>query len=513
MPHGFGLLVARPVLALRWLLTPVRLLLGAFTRLVSRAADGEGVAKTAISEAELRTLVEVGHQEGVVQRKEREMIHGVFELGETTVAEVMVPRTDVFGLDVATPPDRLLPAIRSNLHHRSPSTRAASITCSGILLVKELLPYYGGLPPDFDLRAHLTPPYFVPQSKRADALLREFKAKKLRMAIVVDEYGGTAGLITLEDLLEEVVGEIRDEFEAEERLAQPVDERVVARGGEDVDRRFQRRHGAVHLRRALRHGRGLGARPVRPRAPPGGDRRGRRHPGHGGDDAQEPHPPGARPPAGVRGRPPRGDERDRAAGRRRPIRERGVTLGVTLGLVLLCLLASAFFSSAEIAFLAANRVRLRHLAEQGSRVARGYMEAFQQPERLLSTAMMGVTIAHVVSSAVATAALLSWVGGQASLWATVILTPLMLVFGEILPEGADPAARHRGARSAPSTRCEGWRGSSLPSWASRTSWSARSCGEWGTGSAAIPSSPGPISASSSSASRTGRRTSARKSGR
>jgi len=111
-----------------------------------------------------------------------------------------------------------------------------------------------------------------------------------------------------------------------------------------------------------------------------------------------------------------------------------VNVGTTLALVFLCLLASAFFSSAEIAFLAANRVRLRHLAEQGSRVARGYMEAFQHPERLLSTAMMGVTIAHVVSSAVATAALLPWVGGQASLWATVILTPLMLVFGEILPK-------------------------------------------------------------------------------
>jgi putative hemolysin len=104
------------------------------------------------------------------------------------------------------------------------------------------------------------------------------------------------------------------------------------------------------------------------------------------------------------------------------------------GVVLACLFASAFFSAAEMAFLAANRVRLRHLAEQGSRVARGYMEAFQHPERLLSTAMMGVTIAHVISSAVATAALLPWVGGQASLWATIILTPTMLVFGEILPK-------------------------------------------------------------------------------
>lgn len=113
----------------------------------------------------------------------------------------------------------------------------------------------------------------------------------------------------------------------------------------------------------------------------------------------------------------------------------------SVGIILGCLLASAFFSSAEIAFLAANRVRLRHLAEQGSRVARGYMEAFQHPERFLSTAMMGVTIAHVVSSAVATSALLPWLGGQASLWATIALTPTMLVFGEILPKAlAQPRA-------------------------------------------------------------------------
>ena len=134
-----------------------------------------------------------------------------------------------------------------------------------------------------------------------------------------------------------------------------------------------------------------------------------------------------------------------------------MSLGTTLGAVLLCLLASAFFSSAEIAFLAANRVRLRHLAEQGSRIARGYMAAFQQPERLLSTAMMGVTIAHVVSSAVATAALLSWVGGQASLWATVILTPLMLVFGEILPKAlTQPRATELALRTYDPLRAVAW---------------------------------------------------------
>jgi putative hemolysin len=134
-----------------------------------------------------------------------------------------------------------------------------------------------------------------------------------------------------------------------------------------------------------------------------------------------------------------------------------VSLGATLGIVLLSLLVSAFFSSAEIAFLAANRVRLRHLAERGSRVARGYMQAFQHPEQLLSTAMMGVTIAHVVSSAVATAALLPWVGAQASLWATVILTPLMLVFGEIVPKAlTQPRATEVALRTFSPLRGSAW---------------------------------------------------------
>jgi magnesium and cobalt exporter, CNNM family len=225
-PQRFGRVAARPVLLLAYVLTPVRAMLGAFTALVSRAVAREETPQTAITEAELRTLVEVGHREGVVERSEREMIHGVFELGDTTVWDIMTPRTDIFGVDVTTPPARLLDELRTHLHHRVPVYDDSLDHIVGILFTRDLLPYYRGLPSDFDLRRHLVPPYFVPQTKRADALLREFQAKKLRMAIVVDEYGGTAGLVTLEDILEEVVGEIRDEFEAEERLAQRVDERT-----------------------------------------------------------------------------------------------------------------------------------------------------------------------------------------------------------------------------------------------------------------------------------------------
>ena len=175
-----------------------------------------------ISEEELRTLVDVGAREGVVDRTEREMIHKVFELEDTLVREVMVPRPDMFCLDVATPPSLILPQLREQLHSRVPVFEESIDQIVGVLYTKDLLPHLGGLPPIFDLHRHLHPPYFVPESKRADALLREFQAKKLHLAIVVDEYGGTAGLVTLEDLLEELVGEIRDEYDEDERLIQRV---------------------------------------------------------------------------------------------------------------------------------------------------------------------------------------------------------------------------------------------------------------------------------------------------
>jgi magnesium and cobalt transporter len=162
----------------------------------------------------------------VVERAEREMIHGVFELGDTTAADVMTPRTDVVGIELHTPPERLLDLVRAEPRPRIPVYEGSLDNIVGMLVTRALLPYYAGLPPTFDLRALLGPPYFVPETKRADALLREFQAKRLQAAVVVDEYGGTAGLVTIEDILEEVVGDLGDEFETEERHAHPVDERT-----------------------------------------------------------------------------------------------------------------------------------------------------------------------------------------------------------------------------------------------------------------------------------------------
>ena len=243
-PVRFSAWVNRPVAWLSVVLKPIRIGLGAFAAITLRLVGSERQeGQPEISEEELRTLVDVGAREGVVDRTEREMIHKVFELEDTLVREVMVPRPDMFCLDVTIETARLLPLLREQLHSRVPVFEETVDQIVGVLYTKDLLPYLGGLPPAFDLRQHLHPPYFVPGSKRADALLREFQAKKLHLAVVVDEYGGTAGLVTLEDLLEELVGEIRDEYDEDERLIQrvtprsfrvsgrlPIDELNVATG-------------------------------------------------------------------------------------------------------------------------------------------------------------------------------------------------------------------------------------------------------------------------------------------
>jgi putative hemolysin len=222
-PERFLAIAGRPVAWLGVVLAPARAALAGLTALMVRIVSRGRVEQATLSEEELRTLVDVGASEGVVEREEREMIHKVFELEDTLVRSVMVPRTDMVCLDVETPTAEILPALREHLHSRVPVYEGSIDVIVGILYAKDLLPFMEGLPPDFDLRAHLHPPYFVPESKRADALLQEFQAKRVQMAIVVDEYGGTAGLVTLEDLLEELVGEIADEYDEPERLIQRVD--------------------------------------------------------------------------------------------------------------------------------------------------------------------------------------------------------------------------------------------------------------------------------------------------
>ncbi len=160
---------------------------------------------------------EVVAAEADVSSAEEELIHGVFSLGETEVQEIMVPRVDIVGLDASTPWSEVLDRIRSSEHARLPVYRDTLDDLTGILYAKDLL---SGIINDDEPSAGwlslARPAAFIPVSKRIDAQLREFQASRTHIAIVSDEYGGTAGLVTIEDILEEIVGEIRDEYDVEE---------------------------------------------------------------------------------------------------------------------------------------------------------------------------------------------------------------------------------------------------------------------------------------------------------
>ena len=195
------------------------------------------------SEAELRDLVEMAGEHGVVEEAEREMIHSVFELGDTIVREVMVPRTDVLWIEgTKTVRQALNLALRSGFS-RIPVIGDSTDDVLGVAYLKDLVRRErteGGA--DRSVEEVMRPPVFVPESKPVDDLLREMQASLGHVAIVVDEYGGTAGLVTMEDVLEEIVGEITDEYDREAPPVEEVDEhtiRVTARlPVEDLEQRY-----------------------------------------------------------------------------------------------------------------------------------------------------------------------------------------------------------------------------------------------------------------------------------
>jgi putative hemolysin len=167
---------------------------------------------------ELRTLVEVGEEHGSLEEDEKKMIHSIFEFGETTVREVMVPRIDMVALPAEGSLEEAVDLIRREGHSRIPLFRDRIDNVTGILFAKDLIPYLHKQKADIALDQLARLPYFVPEGKKIDELLHEFQTGRIHMAIAVDEYGGTAGLVTLEDVLEEIVGEIQDEFDSEAKL-------------------------------------------------------------------------------------------------------------------------------------------------------------------------------------------------------------------------------------------------------------------------------------------------------
>ena len=179
----------------------------------------EPSAEGAVTETELISLVEAVQEEGVLEQDEQKMIVSIFRLGDTLVREIMVPRIDVLALEVNTPIDEAMDALKASGYSRVPVFKDSVDNILGLLYSKDLLGIWREGRHEVSLSDHLRQAFFVPEAKKVDELLAELQAKRIHMAIVVDEYGGVAGIVTLEDIVEEIVGEIRDEFDqAEEQL-------------------------------------------------------------------------------------------------------------------------------------------------------------------------------------------------------------------------------------------------------------------------------------------------------
>ena len=224
-PERFALTLSGPLDVLGRILAPVVALLTGITRAVTRMIGVDISAEAQITAEELRLIVERGGEQGILEAEEEQMINAVIELGDRRIHEVMVPRIAIVALPASSSFDEAVDRIIDEGHSRLPVYETSVDEVVGILYAKDLLQFLkSSSDAPSNLRAMLRTPVFVPESMTIDDLLHEFQRRKVHIAIVLDEYGGTAGLVTIEDLLEEIVGEIQDEYDVEEPLVEMLDD-------------------------------------------------------------------------------------------------------------------------------------------------------------------------------------------------------------------------------------------------------------------------------------------------
>jgi CBS domain containing-hemolysin-like protein len=223
-----ALLMSRPVYVLGRMLYPIGRLLVLVSNAVMTPLPGRGLPKGPFAtEEEIRNLLDVAEEEEEIEEEERELITSIFEFGDTVVREVMVPRPDMVAIRSDATLDEALGKIIKAGFSRIPMYEGDTDNIVGVLYAKDLLKKVHEGDDDAKLRPLGRSPMFVPEQKKVAELLREMQQHRKHMAIVVDEYGGTAGLVTIEDLIEEIVGEIVDEYDVEEPLVEPVDDDTI----------------------------------------------------------------------------------------------------------------------------------------------------------------------------------------------------------------------------------------------------------------------------------------------
>ena len=163
---------------------------------------------------QLFELLKSSYEKNLMDADSLSMIEGVLQVSEMQVRDIMIPRSQMDVIDISHPPEKFIPFVMETAHSRFPVIEDDKNDVIGILLAKDLLKYYAG--DDFEIRDMLRPAVFIPESKRLNVLLKEFRGSRNHIAIVVDEYGGVSGMVTIEDVLEQIVGEIEDEFDFDE---------------------------------------------------------------------------------------------------------------------------------------------------------------------------------------------------------------------------------------------------------------------------------------------------------
>jgi len=233
-----ALIVGRPMEAIVTIMHPVVWL---FTRVTNGLLNMLGQKQEGspfVTEEEIKAIISIGEEEGALDEDEKSMLHKVFEFGDTLAVEAMRPRTEIVSIPKEAKVSEVLALVSEHGHSRFPVIEDTVDNIQGVLYVKDLVIAMadGGLDPESPISRMIRPAYFIPETKRVRELLTEMQAQKIQMVIVIDEYGGTAGLVTLEDLMEEIVGSIQDEYDREEKEVQIVDEKnFVVSGTADID--------------------------------------------------------------------------------------------------------------------------------------------------------------------------------------------------------------------------------------------------------------------------------------